>query len=188
MSNICQNCKQHRATVHLTEIDSQSNEPHEMHLCESCARETGATGAPPSGAYLSHVTVADLASSALASGTGKAESKRGASKRASCTSCGMSYQEFRVKGRFGCASCYNAFEDGLVTLLEKVHGASQYVGDYPNGVEPTARTQAAIAQELGDLRRRLGLVIKNEEYEEAARVRDRIAELEQLQKEPSADE
>lgn len=183
MSNICQNCKQQRATVHLTEIDTQSNEPHEMHLCESCARETGATGAPTQ--FVTHVTVADLASSTLSGGTGKSESRKGAQKRTTCGHCGMSYQEFRVKGRFGCAHCYDAFEEGLVNLLEKVHGASQYVGDYPTGVEPTPRTHAALETELADLRRRLGLVIKNEEYEEAARVRDRIQELERLLAETS---
>lgn len=185
MSNICQNCKQQRATVHLTEIDTHSNEPHEMHLCEACARETGATSAPAP--FSTQMTVADLASSTLSGGAGKSESKRGAQKKTACAKCGMTYQEFRVKGRFGCASCYDAFEEGLVNLLEKVHGASQYVGDYPPGIEPTPRTQEAIEQELADLRRRLGLVIKNEEYEEAARVRDRIQELERLQQESRAD-
>ncbi len=181
MSNICQHCKQHRATVHLTEIDPDSNEPHEMHLCEGCARETGAI-VPLQGPLLSTAaTVATLASSLLSGAAEKVEGKRGGARRVTCAQCGMSYQEFRVKGRFGCAKCYDAFEDGLVTLLEKVHGSSQYVGEYPQGVLKTERTNAAIEQELMDLRRRLTLVIKNEEYEEAARVRDRIQELEKLQ-------
>jgi protein arginine kinase activator len=186
MSNICQNCKQQRATVHLTEIDSESNEPHEMHLCESCARESGATSMPSSAAFVKDAITA-FASNALSGLAEKQDVRKSAARRATCSKCGMSYQEFRIKGRFGCADCYDAFEEGLITLLEKVHGANQYVGDYPPGVAATSRTHAAIDQELIDLRRRLDLVVKNEQYEEAARVRDRIQELERLRTEPPAD-
>jgi protein arginine kinase activator len=45
-----------------------------------------------------------------------------------CPECGMTYQEFRIKGRFGCVKCYDAFESGLSPLLEKVHGATEHVG------------------------------------------------------------
>lgn len=139
-------------------------------------------GVPPIGPSLATVaTVAALATGVLSGQIEKAEPKRQTNRRTTCASCGMTYQEFRVKGRFGCAACYDAFEDGLVPLLEKVHGASQHIGTLPKDEAPTERSREAVAQELADLKRRLNRVIKNEDYMEAARIRDRIQELERLQ-------
>lgn len=172
MSKICENCKQVRATVLLTTIDPDSQKAQEMHLCETCALETGAaskqTKAP--------ISVAASLTSLLH--VDKTELKKGA-KKSNCPGCGMSYQEFRVKGRFGCAQCYDAFGDGLIALLEKVHGASHHTGPAPRrAAVPFERTQASLEQELTELRRKLTRVIKNEDYEEAAKLRDRIQGLE----------
>lgn len=175
MSNVCQNCKKARATVHLTEIDPENNRPHEMHLCEECARESGS--APTSPAKSIAITASLIGAPP---GTKGGKGGRGrAAAGITCPGCGMTLQEFRVKGRFGCARCYDIFEEGLVPLLERIHGATQYVGHHPRGSDPSSRSVASLTQELLDLRRRMSRLVKNEEYEEAARLRDRIEEVEQ---------
>jgi protein arginine kinase activator len=171
--NKCQKCKKARATVHLTEIDPDNHKPHEMHLCESCARETGMPQGPqPS-------TTQTLSFSASITNLGKV--RAGGTRQLVCASCGMSYQEFRVKGRFGCCDCYDSFAEGVVPLLDRVHGANRYVGPQPAkapDAEEGSAAAAAFERELIDLRRRLTRVVEDEDYEEAARIRDRIHEVE----------
>jgi len=178
MNNICQYCKKARATVHLTEIDPDSNEPHEMHLCEECARDSGGIQKPPPPPKVSTISF----TTSIVGLAGKAGSGASSSKIV-CPDCGMTNQEFRLKGRFGCVGCYDVFEESLVALLEKVHGATQYVGPEPVSAEGS-RTAAAMEQELVDLRRRMNRLVKNENYEEAAHLRDQIVELEQQLLEP----
>ena len=55
----------------------------------------------------------------------------GSDKAVSCPSCGMSYEEFRKVGRFGCAACYAAFAPHLSRLLKRVHGATRHTGRSP---------------------------------------------------------
>lgn len=172
MNNVCQNCKKTRATVHLTEIDPDNNQPHEMHLCEDCARESGSAQQDVQTPTISFTTSVVGLPDKLGKGS--------STSFAPCPECEMTYQEFRVKGRFGCARCYDAFEKGLLPLLERIHGATQYVGRVPAGQDAITGTTASLTQELVDLRRRMGRLVKSEEYEEAARLRDRIEEVEQI--------
>ncbi|MFH0944776.1 MAG: UvrB/UvrC motif-containing protein [Planctomycetota bacterium] len=177
MNNICQNCKKARATVHLTEIDPDSHEPHEMHLCEECARDSGGPQKKP--VPLQEGTISFTTSIIGLGGAGPAAiGSRSAPSKIVCPECGMTNQEFRMKGRFGCLGCYGVFEENLLALLEKVHGATQYVGPAPKLVGEARRSAAAMEQELVDLRRRMKRLVKSEEYEEAARLRDQIDTLE----------
>jgi len=172
--NTCQNCKKARATVHLTEIDPENAQPQETHLCEACARESGASTAKPALSTLS------LTTTLMSLQEKVAKTRGGMSRAVTCDECGMTYQEFRVKGRLGCCRCYEAFEEGLAPLLEKVHGSSHYVGPSPGVGTQRERVSAAHEQELLEQQRRLTRLVKDEDYEEAARVRDRIRELETL--------
>ncbi len=168
MSNVCQSCKKARATVHFTEIDdAKGNKPTEMHLCESCAEGLGTAKTLPAHTFTLSTTV-----------IGVPERGSSSSQKPVCPECGMNYQEFRVKGRFGCIGCYDVFDEGLVPLLERVHGASQHVGPHPASVGEGHRSTASLEQELLDLRRRLSRSVRNENYEEAATLRDRIQEVE----------
>jgi len=68
-----------------------------------------------------------------------------------CPSCGITFKEFRSQGRLGCPHDYIAFQSELLPLLENIHGETQHVG------------KAAVDEEL---------------YEEAARIRDEISQIE----------
>ena len=174
MSN-CQNCNKARATVRLTEINTEeeNSEPIEMLLCEECAYESGASSQKP--AEPGPASIASLAQQALSSGE---------RQHTACDECGMGYEEFRRVGRFGCCRCYDVFEQALIPLLNKVHDATQYVGPTPG--EPDRRIGGAIEteRELVDLRRQLKQLVESENYEEAARVRDRIQQVEETREEP----
>ena len=91
-----------------------------------------------------------------------------------CGSCGFDYSDFKRLGRLGCPECYRAFEKQLLPLLRQLHGSTQHRGKSPAEIEPTV----LINQELVELKEELSRAVQKEQYEEAARIRDRIKELE----------
>ncbi len=155
----CERCPK-QATLHITEVLGDRYE--EVHLCEDCAKKY--LGDPvKTGAATKKAAAVQEAAEEAAVPTGPA-----------CEVCGLSYLEFRNQGRFGCPHDYDAFEAELLPLLESIHGDVRHVGKTPCRLP---RTQGAQV-ELTALRRKLQQLVTEENYEEAARVRDRIKELE----------
>jgi protein arginine kinase activator len=74
--------------------------------------------------------------------------------------------EFRAEGRLGCPQDYRVFSAGLLPLLQRYHGATRHVGK-------VARRPEGATQRLR-LRTKLRAAIAREDYEEAARLRDRL--------------
>lgn len=83
-----------------------------------------------------------------------------------CPGCNISLVEIRKTGRVGCPACYTTFREHLEPLLQRVHGATRHVG--ADRASPDAR------EELRRLRAALGRAVAEEDYEAAARLRDRI--------------
>ena len=169
----CDICGKNPATVHLTEIiDNQMNE---LHLCEECAHKKSAQMEQQFG--LSDL-LAGLADFEKPSG-GKDEKETVSVK---CPNCGLTYKDFKKIGRLGCGECYLAFRIFLGPLLKRIHGSSSHCGKCPvksaAGAGKAARGRKPDAQ---DLRCRLQKAIEMEAYEEAARLRDQIKELEKKQ-------
>lgn len=168
----CDVCGKNPATVHLTEIiDEQMNE---LHLCEECARKKSSQMEQQFG--LSDL-LAGLANfdKSPAGGAG-AEEKETISK---CPGCGLSYKDFKKVGRLGCGECYVSFKKFLAPLLKRIHGANFHYGKCP--VKVSAKGVSKKKPDLQELRCRLQKAIENEEYEDAARIRDLIKELQEKQ-------
>lgn len=162
----CDVCGKNPATVHLTEIiDEQMNE---LHLCEECARKKSAQMEQQFG--LSDL----LAGLANFDKTPQAEEKEMASK---CAACGLSYKDFKKIGRLGCGECYSSFKKYLAPLLKRIHGASFHFGKCPVPSSEKAGGKQKI--DLQELRCKLQRAIEAEEYEEAARIRDQIRDLQE---------
>ena len=165
---LCENCKKNMATVHLTEIRGGNKE--ELHICEECAKELKVPHKQP-------VSVNDLLGVLLE----KVPSESGGiDDDVTCPECGITFADFKKKGRFGCANDYKVFGGNLVPILEKIHGSSKYIGKVPASQD----AEPVFLRELLSLRKRLKEAIKAEEYEEAARIRDRINEIEKLAEGP----
>ena len=90
-----------------------------------------------------------------------------------CEQCGMTYGEFQKCGMLGCANCYKAFKTELDALLQRVHGNTQHAGRIPGSV----RSGVSIRMNIDRLRQRLKKAIDEEEYEQAAKLRDSIRAL-----------
>jgi protein arginine kinase activator len=68
---------------------------------------------------------------------------------------------------------YTAFKKGLVPLLEKMHGSAQHIGKVPS----RAGKELVVKNEVLQLRKELDKAVEKEDYEKAAKIRDRIFEV-----------
>lgn len=166
----CQTCQKNAATVHVTEVSDdatgEARKPsfEERHLCEVCAQTMDLPHMPAL-----KKTVTDIWKLLQIS----AQQTRKRSELV-CPGCALSLEEFRKKGRLGCASCYETFAPHLGELLERVHGARTHVGRLPG----TSEQDLERLQQLDTLRRELDAAIREEAYESAARLRDELKALE----------
>jgi protein arginine kinase activator len=164
---LCDICGKNPATVHLTEIiDEQMNE---LHLCEDCARQKSAQMEQQFG-------LSDLLAGMVE--FGKPEKETEVASSIKCVNCGLSYADFKKIGRLGCGECYRAFRKYLLPLLKRIHGSSQHLGKSLFKVAKVVKKKL----DLQELRNKLQKLIEEEAFEEAARIRDQIKELERKEK------
>ncbi|MCM8813789.1 MAG: UvrB/UvrC motif-containing protein [Candidatus Omnitrophica bacterium] len=164
---VCQVCGKKSATIHLTEI--VNDQMTELHVCEGCAKEKGIAGlGQPFGLQDLLSGLVDFGAPLAGAGGKQAKSV------VQCSNCKMSYEDFRKAGRFGCSQCYEVFKESLEPLLKKIHGATQHQGKAPTHGDESVKMK----KELQDLQLKLQRAVQNEEFEEAAKLRDKIRTLE----------
>jgi protein arginine kinase activator len=93
-----------------------------------------------------------------------------------CVVCGTTLSDVLETGLLGCAACYEVFAANLESGLGANQAGLDHLGKVPG------RTMAGDPgqREVFRLRRMLKELIDSERYEEAASVRDRLAELARL--------
>ncbi|MDD5270777.1 MAG: UvrB/UvrC motif-containing protein [Candidatus Omnitrophica bacterium] len=154
---LCQACGKNDATVEFTEI--VNDEVKQLHLCDACAKKKGIE-------MEQHFSIADFLAGLSEPGTGVMK----------CDKCGMTFDEFQKIGRFGCTDCYLAFRENLRPLLKRIHGSTKHTGKSAQGrVRQGGQDNRP---EISALKQRLQLAVDREEFEEAAKLRDRIRDLE----------
>ena len=159
---ICDICAKKEATVHLTEI--VNDQVSKLNLCEDCAREKGAQ-------MEEHFGLSELLAGLTEMG---AATEPETAVSIKCPNCGLIYQNFRKLGRLGCSECYEAFKKELAPLLKRIHGAERHVGKVPIKGGKTIKA----TRTLQDLKMQLDKAIQMEEFEEAAKLRDKIRDME----------
>ena len=157
---LCDICKKAEATVHLTQI--VDGKILKVDLCESCAKEKGVQDA-------AGFSLADLLV-----GLGAAEEIRTESPGAQCPVCGFTQADFKKTGRLGCSACWDTFEAGLGSLLKAMHKGDHHIGKVP----VKAMHTLALSGQVRDLSEQLAQAVREEKYEDAARIRDEMRALE----------
>lgn len=152
---LCQLCKKREATVCIN-VD-MNGVKNQQFICEVCAEEHKLRENPSGDAILK-----------LLNEIKKADSEREAKKESelpdiTCNICGTKYRDFDKYGLLGCENCYEAFAEQLKPLMESL--------SVPN--ESHADTSKK-PNELMLLQLQLKRCIENENYEEAASLRDKI--------------
>lgn len=168
----CEVCQQREVSVHLTNY--LNGQKTEIHLCQQCAIEKGYLDADEES-----YTIHDLLSgffNVQANPTTKAEPDHRAEHQLTCPQCQMTYQQFNKIGKFGCSKCYQTFSSFLNPIFRRVHsGNTGHTGRIPKRKHVHLQHQRLIQ----NYRDQLQELVKEEKFEEAAELRDKIKDLEQ---------
>jgi len=156
---LCDKCKKNIATVHVEAIVNDGKTVH--NLCAACAAGLSI--------QMDFASFLDSFMQNVFPG-GKTE----AVADTCCKSCGLSFSQFQKTGRFGCAHCYRDFEPQTEVILKNTQGSNRHEGKIPRRLG----AEIGQARTLEKLRQSLRKAVENEEYEEAARLRDTIKAVE----------
>lgn len=168
---LCARCKQRSATVVISEV--KNKEKVCEHLCEECAQKNSQFIEQPSFSY----SVNTLLSQFLEMIASKLQEEE---EKLQCSECGITYNEFRKVGRFGCKNDYDVFQKMLVKLLAHIHESSKHRGKVPKDFA----AKESLTKQLADLQQQLQQAVVEEKYEQAAEIRDDINRLKENMHEP----
>jgi protein arginine kinase activator len=166
----CQKCAK-PATFHITDIER--GKPREFHFCDEHARQH----LTPSEEPAEPSAMGELAKKLAIPGTAREPSP---ADKQSCPICNLTFLEFRNSGRLGCPYDYEVFRDELLPLLENIHDETRHSGKVPKRAPRNSQQQTTLIQLRNDLKR----AVAAEDYETAARVRDKIRSIELEQQNP----
>ena len=158
---LCSNCKEKPATVHLTQIVGEKMQ--KLDLCEECAKAKGVND--PGGFALADLKLGLGAAQEMEQSSGGTETK--------CPRCGFTQADFKKSGRLGCPECYKTFAEGLEGLLKTMHKGTRHAGKVPEAL----RESREQADRLKSLQKKLDKAIKEEDFEQAAQLRDELKHL-----------
>jgi len=156
---LCEKCGINHASTHIKTVVNGISK--EYNLCAQCAL---------AGGYTTNSLTGMLAS--MFGDISKYESPV-QSKR--CSVCNASFSDIAKSGKAGCSECYTAFYEELLPYLKRVHGSTNHVGKIPNSAPLMVKPQTETVE---DLRNEWSRLIAEENYEQAAVIRDKIKEME----------
>jgi protein arginine kinase activator len=155
---LCCICKAKEAKVHLTQI--VGDKMQKVDLCDECAKHKGVND--PAGFSLADLLLGLGASQEMEQVAGGAELK--------CPHCGFTQADFKKAGRLGCSECYVTFAEGLEGLLKSMHKGTKHVGKVPQSLQQSRD----LSERLKSLQKKLDKAVSEEDFEQAAVVRDEI--------------
>ena len=152
------------AVIHIRQV--KGKEALELHLCEECAKERGITAERGE----TELSISGLLSSLI--DIKKVSS--GTHSKKKCHHCGVTIDEIKKKRNMGCQHCYVVFEQEVRSFLKKNFGFSVHKGKLPRSLQ----SYKTFFMDIEKLKVELREAVIREDYEKAARIRDKIKELE----------
>lgn len=175
---LCQSCKNKQANTHIKTI--VNGELTEMNLCSECAAKQGY------GSNMFNLNHFFDIGSLMSGFMGDAAAAALAPEKR-CPNCGITFAQISKGGRVGCTKCYDVFYDRLLPSIKRIHGNTVHTGkklrkpqlqsgENVNTVN-TAAEKVNKPSELDVLNKQMQAAVKNQEFEKAAQLRDKINEL-----------
>lgn len=164
----CQKCGVNNANTHIKTI--VNGEFKEYDLCGECANQMGYTNV--------FGDIENEFSNFLGSFFGNVLPARTQATR--CDFCGSSYSDISKSGHVGCANCYNIFGEQLLPSIRRIHGNTAHCGknsDKPEKQNPKPQEETK-EQKIARLKSELDTAIKEQNFEYAVELRDKIKEME----------
>lgn len=177
---LCENCGKNEANVRYSE--NINGVRKELHLCEECSRRLGITDKMDF--RMPSFDLSNFFGSFLEDFSSSSDFMPLLSevKQIKCDSCGSSFDDIINTGRYGCANCYDVFEDRMDPILKKLQGANRHNGRLGKisdnkmkfEKEENKNKSDSAENKLQKLQDDLKQAIKEERYEDAAKIRDEI--------------
>jgi len=167
---LCVKCQKNPATVHIQQF-MLNGVKTELHLCQECTFKLDNPEMLISFENMFKGFLEQMGSKIFPMGAGNGSVTFKAATP--CIRCGMTYDEFKAGGKLGCEVCYKSFHNEVQALLKNVQGSTRHEGKYPR------RLGAGILnkRQVSDLRAQLKKAVEDENFEEAAKLRDEIRAL-----------
>lgn len=159
----CESCGENEAKFHYTKIYNGNIE--EKHLCESCAANDYDYDFDFENHFSMNKFFTGLIDEPVKSVKEEDELR--------CEKCGQTYTQFKNEGRFGCDECYITFKNKLDSLIKGLHGHNHHSGKIPKH----SSQDIFLKREKDDIKRELEESIKQERFEKAAILRDKLKDI-----------
>lgn len=159
---MCDLCGKNPATTHVRSVVNGTVK--EENLCSYCAAKKGY------GSF-GKLSLANMLASMFGDSI-----ESGNSTKERCSCCGSSFSDIVESGKAGCSECYKVFSSELEPSLSRLHGKVKHVGKIPNTVLSKESENRKIIESMRD---QLKQAVKNEQYETAAELRDKIKSMEE---------
>jgi protein arginine kinase activator len=167
LTMICEHCHKEIATVFLTQV--YDGKKIELHLCNHCAKEKEAL------LYDNTSSFQQFLGGLLKLSNNAVEER--SDLKAHCEQCGLTLDEFRKNSKLGCSSCYNSFEPYIKHIVKSVHGSFEHTGKKPTRMYH----HICVADKIADLESQLRLALLQENYYEAALIRDELHQVKEVE-------
>ena len=192
---LCQKCNKKVATVFISTIVNGKNT--QMYLCTDCAKELHDNMNPdikipfPINDILTNMELSEDTINEWINEFKDMEDKgqieelvqhenpetlqhNNQHEDITCNFCNTSFDEYKKTGKLGCGKCYSTFRKQLKPIIEGIYGYSEHIGKFPkNEFKDTE-----IVKTVEQLKEKLNMAFHEEEYEQAAKLRDEILQLE----------
>ena len=180
---LCDNCGKREANVRYSE--NINGRKKELHLCEECSKKLGIEN-------MDFNMPIDFSSffGGLLEDFGKNDFMPlfNEVKQLKCDNCGYTFEDIVNTGKLGCENCYSVFENRLDPIIKKIQGSNKHVGrtgkiidskisEKINNKDSKTENNKDVSK-VEKLQNDLKKAIKEEKYEEAAKIRDEIKKLE----------
>ncbi|MCC8015976.1 MAG: UvrB/UvrC motif-containing protein [Clostridiales bacterium] len=167
----CQHCNKNEATTYIKR--NINGKVTEMHLCSECAAKLGVMQefGPESffaDSFLGNLLGAGIPAMNIISGIDR------------CEYCGSTFNDIVNSGKVGCSNCYSKFSDKLEPSIVKLHGNTSHIGKhltYTQVDDEGEKAEEKQPDELTKLKNELKQAVKEQRFEDAAVLRDKIKNL-----------
>lgn len=98
-----------------------------------------------------------------------------------CPVCKTSLREFRNTQKLGCPNCYDAFRDEISNIIKRIAPFASHKQDSINVDKPIqvdTNLGKSKQDKIASLREDMALAVKEERYEDAAKIKKQIKKLE----------
>ena len=180
---LCDNCGKREANVRYSE--NINGRKKELHLCEECSKKLGIENMD----FNMPIDFSSFFGGLLEDfGTNDFMPLFNEVKQLKCDNCGYTFEDIVNTGKLGCENCYSVFENRLDPIIKKIQGSNKHVGrtgkiidskisEKINNKDSKTENNKDVSK-VEKLQNDLKKAIKEEKYEEAAKIRDEIKKLE----------